>query len=183
MLARIELIHFNNVKNKYGRHLMSTSTIRSATEQDIEEMILLYMEFHAFHVRGVSDRLRTPDISDDTRLQNTLHDILQRKDAQIFVADLNGTLVGLAEVYVREDEPNPFIVTHRYGHLQSLIVTTPYRKIGLGKQLVMAAQQWAKEQKATEIQLDIWEFAEGPLHFYEALGYRTLKRHLVIDLD
>ena len=28
----------------------------------------------------------------------------------------------------------------------------------------------------------IWEFAGGPSHFYEALGYRTLKRHLVIDL-
>jgi len=24
-----------------------------------------------------------------------------------------------------------------------------------------------------------WEFSEGPLHFYEALGYRTLRRELV----
>jgi len=162
---------------------MNTPIIRLATEQDIEGMILLYTEFHEFHVRGVPDRLRTPDTYDDTKLQNALHGILQRDDAQIFVADLDGTLVGLAEVYVREDEPNPFIVAHRYSHLQSLIVTEPLRKIGLGKQLVMAAHQWAKEQGATEMQLDIWEFPEGPLHFYEALSYHTLKRHLVIDLD
>ncbi len=32
------------------------------------------------------------------------------------------------------------------------------------------------------MQLDIWEFPAGPLHFYEDLGYRTLKRHLVVDL-
>ena len=162
---------------------MNTPTIRPATEQDIEGMILLYTEFHKFHVRGVPDRLRTPDTSDDTSTQDALRELLQREDAQIFVADLEGTLVGLAEVYVREDEPNPFIVAHRYGHLQSLIVTESLRKIGLGKQLVMATHRWAKEQGATEMQLDIWEFAEGPQHFYTALGYRPLKRHLVIDLD
>ncbi len=33
------------------------------------------------------------------------------------------------------------------------------------------------------MRVEIWEFAQGPLHFYEALGYRTLKRDLVIDLD
>ena len=71
--------------------------------------------------------------------------------------------------------------THRYGYLQSLIVSAPFRKSGLGKQLVAAAHEWARGQDATELQMDIWEFAEGPLHFYETLGYRTLKRHLVIN--
>jgi diamine N-acetyltransferase len=54
---------------------------------------------------------------------------------------------------------------------------------GLGRLLVEVAQQWARERGATEMQLDIWEFAAGPLHFYERLGYRTLKRHLVVDLQ
>lgn len=115
---------------------MNTPIVRPATEQDIEGMILLYTEFHEFHVRGVPDRLRTPDISDNASTQDALRGLLQREGAKIFVADLEGTLVGLAEVYVREDEPNPFIVAHRYGHLQSLIVTESLRKIGLGKQLV-----------------------------------------------
>ncbi len=91
-------------------------------------------------------------------------------------------VVGLAEVYVRQDEPHPLVVPHRYGHLQSLIISASVRKQGLGRLLVEAAHHWAKERGATEMQLDIWEFEAGPLHFYEHLGYRTLKRHLIIDL-
>ena len=162
---------------------MNTPVIRPATEQDIDGLVPLYAEFHEFHVLGVPDRLRKPDTYDEIALRNTLRELLHRDDAKIFVVDVEGNLIGLAEVYVRQDEPHPLTVAHRYGYLQSLIISAPFRKSGLGKQLVTAAHHWATEHGATEMQLDVWEFAEGPLHFYDALGYRTLKRHLVVNLD
>jgi hypothetical protein len=42
-----------------------------------------------------------------------------------------------------------------------------------------AAEAWARQHGATEMQLDTWEFDAGPLRFYEKTGYRTLKRVLV----
>ncbi len=162
---------------------MNTPVIRPATEQDIDGLVPLYAEFHEFHVLGVPDRLHKPDIYDEIALRNTLRELLHRGDARIFVVDVEGNLIGLAEVYVRQDEPHPLTVAHRYGYLQSLIISAPFRKSGLGKQLVTPAHHLAKEHGATEMQLDVWDFAEGPLHFYEALGYRTLKRHLVVNLD
>lgn len=162
---------------------MHLHAIRPATEQDIDELVLLYIEFHEFHVLGVPDRLRTPDAYDEATLRDTLHELVRRDDAQIFVLDTEGKLVGLAEVYLRQEESHPLTVAHLYGYLQSLIISAPFRKSGLGKRLVTAAQQWAKEQNATEMHVKVWEFAEGPLHFYETLGYRTLKRDLVTDLD
>jgi diamine N-acetyltransferase len=162
---------------------MAIPATRTATEQDIDRLVSLYTEFHEFHVLGVPDRLRKPDTHDETTLRSTLRELVHRDDAQIFVVDFEGKLVGFAEVYLRQDEAHPLTVAHRYGYLQSLIVSAPFRNSGLGKQLVAAAHQWAKGHDATEMHLDIWEFAQGPLHFYEALGYRTMKRRLVIDLD
>src|SRR5581483_10270355 len=162
---------------------METFAIRLATEQDIDGLVSLYAEFHTFHVLRIPDRLRKPDRYDEVALRNAMQALLHRDDARIFVADGKGKLVGLAEVYLRQDEPHPLTIAHRYGHVQSLIVSVPYRKSGLGGQLMTAVHQWAKEHQATEMQLDVWEIAEGPLHFYEARGYRTLKRHLVVDLD
>jgi GNAT superfamily N-acetyltransferase len=43
-------------------------------------------------------------------------------------------------------------------------------------------EQWARERGAVEIQLDAWEFTGAPGPFYEALGYRTLKRIFVREL-
>ena len=39
-----------------------------------------------------------------------------------------------------------------------------------------------RERDATQMKLDAWEFAAGPLGFYEKNGYKTLKRTLIKEL-
>lgn len=178
-------VYTRDMHTREERNKMDTITIRQATEQDIDALISLYDEFHRFHVVGVPDRLRNSDSSspaEEAALSDALGTILHREDAAIIVAVVGDRVVGLAEIYVRQDEPHPLVVPRRYGHLQSLIVSEAVRKHGLGKLLVEAAHNWALRTGATEMHLDIWEFEAGPLHFYEHLGYRTLKRHLVIEL-
>lgn len=160
----------------------NTVSIRKATESDLNQMIVLSHEFHEFHVRGVPDRLRVPTPYDDVAVRDLLMNILRNEDAALFVAYEDGQLVGLAEVYLHRDTPHPAAIDYVYGHLQSLIVTEPMRRHGLGRKLIAAAEEWSRERGATEMRLTCWEFAEGPLPFYEALGYRTMKRILVRPL-
>ncbi len=164
---------------------MSTRTtvrIRRAAEADLDQALALFHEFHEFHVRGVPDRLRVPHPYDDAAARETLLGILHNTDAALFVAKEDERLLGLAEVYLRRDTPHPAAIEYVYGYLQSLIVTASIRRRGLGRQLVAAAEQWSREHGASEMRLACWEFAEGPLPFYEALGYRTMKRTLVHPL-
>lgn len=166
-------------------HIEAEITVRPATEQDMDILINLYYEFHAFHVRYVPDRLRVLDEVDETyqaELRAALSALLKRDDVAIFVAQLGETMAGLAEVYLRQDDFNPLRFAYRYGYLQSLIVSESFRKHGVGKRLVETVHEWARERSASEVQLDTWEFAAGPLHFYEGLGYRTLRRHMVVSL-
>lgn len=161
--------------------------LRLATEEDIARLCLLYWEFHLYHTLGVADRLRMPDGSsheanESNRLETGLRTIIQSEDAALFVVEIEGTIVGFAEVYLRQDEEQPLTIAHRYGYLQSLFVSAPYRKRGLGEALMKAIHQWAKEKGATEIHLEAWEFAEGPVPFYEKRGYRTLRRSMVANL-
>jgi GNAT superfamily N-acetyltransferase len=46
-------------------------------------------------------------------------------------------------------------------------------------QLIYMVEGWAKERGASEIRLETWEFPDGPLSFYEQMGYQTLKRTMV----
>jgi ribosomal protein S18 acetylase RimI-like enzyme len=178
-------VYTRGVYAREERNKVDTIAIRQATEQDIDALINLYDEFHLFHVEGVPDRLRrtsesaTPE--EEAELKDVVGKLLQREDVAMIIALIGDLVVGLAEVYMREDEPHPLVIPHRYGHLQSLIVSASVRKRKLGRLLVEAAQHWAKEKGATEMQLDIWEFEAGPLYFYEHLGYRTLKRLMVVE--
>ncbi|MGE5675925.1 MAG: N-acetyltransferase family protein [Mycobacterium leprae] len=152
--------------------------IRRATNQDVQSLAELYVEFHNFHASGLSTRLVTVEVVDD-RLRSAINQVLADPRAAIFVATVCEGVVGLVEVYLKETEPDAPVVQRRYAYLQSLAVTAPRRYAGVGTQLVKAAQQWAHENGATEIEVETWEFPAGPLRFYERLGYQTLKRQLV----
>src|SRR5690349_15187132 len=105
---------------------MSTRTlvkIRQAAEADLDQVLALFHEFHEFHVRGVPDRLRIPHPYDDAAARETLLSILHNADAALFVAEENERLLGLAEVYLRQDMPHPATLDYVYGYLPSLIVT------------------------------------------------------------
>ncbi len=160
--------------------------IRAATEQDFETLDKLYYDFHQYHVREVPNRLQDLGKLEDqdwSRLHQALREIFTNKDAVIFLAERSGHIIGLVEVYYRQDDKaNPLIVTHQYAYLQSIMVSEPYRKLGIGKRLMEAAQQWAREKGATEMRLDVWEFNQGALRFYEEMGYHSLRRTLVTEL-
>jgi GNAT superfamily N-acetyltransferase len=161
---------------------MNDLIVRIAEQRDVAALADLYVELHAFHVEHLPDRLRIGDAAPnrpDPALEQGIRRMLADADSAIFVAEIDGQVVGLAEVLVREPEPNLLRVTRRYAHVQSLAVARHFRRLGIGARLIEAAQHWAEERGAAEMQLDLWEFAAGPLPFYEALGYRTLRRTMV----
>lgn len=162
---------------------MSEVAIRPARGEDLDDVMALYSEFHAFHVEGVPDRLHPlpPQTSAEREaLRAQLREILRDPHAALFVAvEAQGKLIGLAEVYLRQDEDTPLRHGYTYGYLQSLMVTASQRRAGIGQQLVGSAEAWARSLGASELRLEMWEFAGGPLRFYEAQGYITLRRTMV----
>jgi len=159
--------------------------IRPAEPDDLQALCALYLEFHEFHVRGVPDRLSslgTPDTFDPSELCAALEKIMQSEDSALFVAESAGRVVGLAEVYLRHDEPDPATVARCYGYPQSLMVDLTYRRQGIATRLIAAAESWAQAHGAAEMRLQTWEFTGDPLPFYDHLGYRTLRRTLVRDM-
>jgi len=164
---------------------VNSPLVRRACAADLDQLWRLYLAFHEFHGRGVPDRLRSfgaPEHFDCTDLMANLQRLLDQSDAALFVAVDATHVLGLAEVYLRQDEQNGAKVAYRYGHLQSLMVREAFRHHHIGTRLMEAAPQWARQHGAPEMQLDVWEFPAGPLPFYERLGYRTLRRTLVRPL-
>ena len=156
-------------------------TVRYACPADLAGLCLLYYEFNEYLAQGVPDRVASlgPLAAQDwIDIERTLDAIARDADAALLVADLNGRVTGLAEVYVRHAPADDSLAVRRYGYLQSLFVVAALRHHGIGRQLVEAAAAWARQRGAIELQLDIWEFARGPFQFYSRLGFGTLRRTL-----
>jgi GNAT superfamily N-acetyltransferase len=165
---------------------MDKVSIHLANESDLDAMCDLYMEFHEFHARHLPAYLRslgTPSEQEREELRYKIQEIIRGEGSTILVADISGQIIGLAEIYLHHPDPNnQAVVPTPYDHLQSLVVTQSFRRLGIGAQLLQAAQTWATEKGAVEMRLDIWEFSSGPLGFYEKMGYHTTRRTLAKTL-
>lgn len=165
---------------------MTEIHIRPAISDDVDALCRLYYELHEFHVLGVPDRLISLgayDGRDWTDLIGALERLLADDHAALLVAVVDGTIVGLVEVYLRTDAPSEMRRSYRHAFVQSLVVTEASRGEGVGRALMETAHAWAAARGAVEVELDVWDFADGPLAFYEGLGYRTLRRSLIHDLS
>lgn len=163
--------------------MLEAPQIRVATREDRDTLRRLYYAFHEFHVLGVPSHLHSLgpyETYDWAAFDKAIGEIFSNPDAAILLMEVNGEPVGFVEVYLKQDDAsNEAIVPYRYGHVQSLFVTASLRGRGLGRQLLASAECWVRERGATKMKLDTWEFAAGPLGFYERNGYKTLKRTLI----
>ena len=158
--------------------------IREATRGDLEPLRGLYAEFHSSQVQGVPRYLRVPapGEADPDEFDRAIVRLVESDDATLLVAEADGGLVGLAELYLDPPSESPFVVPLRTARLQSLLVTEDSRATGIGRALMEAAERWATARGAEEMRARTWEFPAGPLGFYESHGYRTLFRELVRPL-
>ena len=84
-------------------------------------------------------------------------------DAEVLVAEVDGTIVGICTVYLD-------IESVRFGRrawVEDLAVHPDHRSAGHGKALLDAAKHWGREHGATHLELDSAETRADAHRFYE----------------
>ena len=93
----------------------------------------------------------------------------------ILVAEASGRLVGFLEVDLRShaDGCNP---SQPVGYVEGWYVADTYRRNGIGRNLLSAAEGWARSQGCVEMASDAWIDNEVSQRTHEALGYEVVDR-------
>jgi GNAT superfamily N-acetyltransferase len=129
------------------------------------------------HIRGMT----CADISDSVSLlaqfgyemtaaeaARRVRDVLSTPEHSLVIAESEGRPIGLMHVFIRPAIENP-----REAVVQALVVDQKFRRAGIGRALMTAAQRWGEERGCRSVVLDS-NVARTPAHaFYAALGYRV----------
>jgi len=115
--------------------------------------------------------------SSDTETLNRLDKILKSTDNAIFVATkTNSTVIGWIHVFC----------THRvesdsFGEIGGLVVSSQYRKKGIGKKLVLTAQKWLEKNEIKKLRVRSKIERKQAHKFYSKLGFYKEKEQVVLD--
>ena len=103
------------------------------------------------------------------KLEKSLKKILINEDyILVGIKNESGKLIGSVMGILCQDtvgECRPFVV------LENLIVSTEYRKIGLGKRLITYIEDWARENESYFIMFMSLAKRKEAHAFYESMGY------------
>ncbi len=145
--------------------------VRPLTEDDLNEWFRL--------------RKLLWDESSDEEHRAEMLDIFEHIETQlVLVAELkNGTLIGFLEASIR-----PFVEdchSDHVGYLEGWFVEQQFRENGIGKVLVQAAEDWARQKGCEEMASDSEIGNDLSLKAHLKLGYEETSRliHLRKDLN
>ena len=154
---------------------------RKAGHSDIPAIIALLQESDVFHGRGAP----TYQIESDKPLR--AHDYvmhtLNEDNGEVLLAVDGERIVGLVHLAFFEKRGWPTSKDRPYAHVGDIVVTKAYWRTGVGRQLMAAAEDWARARGAIDIELGVWDFNEDAIAFYEALGFFTQKRTLMKSIE
>jgi diamine N-acetyltransferase len=152
------------------------TTATMADYEQINEIVKEGQDEHAKHLPKIFAKTNTPMPMD--YFQHLLHD----QNSEILIAKIKEQIVAFAVLELKKTPPFDSLVPRTYAYVSDFGVKELFQNKGIGTELFSACVRWAKERGASSLELNVWEFNEKAISFYERLGMKTLSRKMGIDL-
>jgi GNAT superfamily N-acetyltransferase len=154
--------------------------IRFAREDELEKVNVLRKQVNDLHVEGKPDVFK-PGFGKE--LQDFVHVIWEDPEQEIVVADDNGQLCGFAVLHHIYKPENPFMKVRDFLDIDEFCVDKEHRRQGVATQLVDFIKEYAKEKGFHRLELNMWEFNQDALAFYESAGFETFRRYMEMEIN
>lgn len=106
--------------------------------------------------------------------EQEVRETLERPDLDSFVAEIDGKMVGFLEVSLRNYAEG--CDSSPVGYLEGWYIAPEYRQRGVGRKLVEAAENWARDNGCTEMASDTEIHNSLSQQAHSRLGYEEVER-------
>jgi ribosomal protein S18 acetylase RimI-like enzyme len=147
-----------------------TTRVRDAVDDDVDGLTALLAQVQSLHAAERPDLFRP---ADHVSLRSFWRERL-RDESMILVAEHGGTdLVGylLAELMQRPE--SAFQLPHTAVYVHHIAVDDTARRSGVGRALMAAISERARDAGAAFLRLDSWSFNMEAHRFFDAEGFTT----------
>lgn len=154
-----------------------TVVVRRAQPSDLPSLTEIHAQVHALHLRARPDHFREVAAS---VIEARLRALLANSDTSIWVAELNGSVVGYLVSLRQFREETVFGVAQRWCLLDQIGVSEGFRSRGIGSALLRAAIDEARADGIEQVELSSWAFNQAAHRAFERAGFvpKTLRFEL-----
>lgn len=153
--------------------------IRFAKENELDRVNELRKQVNDLHVEGKPEIFRA-GFNDE--LRDFIYKIWKDPEQKIVVAELNGVVCGFAVLHHIHRSENPFMLERDFMDVDEFCVDKEYRRQGIATKMISFIRNYTKEKGIKRLELNMWEFNQDALAFYEAVGFKTYRRYMEMEM-
>ncbi len=154
--------------------------ISKAVPGDAAAMGRLHAIVHNLHVENLAGHFKTVDVH---HLVEVSRATLELPNAYAVVARIDGEVVGFAVGVMRGAPESMFAKETKYLYLDRIAVDPAFRRKGIGRRLVQALLDHARQAGLSQVVLDTWEFNDEARSFFESMGFEPQMERLARELN
>ena len=144
--------------------------LREGQKSDMESVLNLIKELAVFEKEANEVEL--------TKEELELHGFNANPSFQVFLAEFNGEVVGMALFYQRFSTWKGKSI-----HLEDLIVKKEHRNKGIGRALYYKVLSYAEEKKYKRVSWEVLDWNQVAIDFYESTGAKILEGWQVVHMS
>lgn len=149
--------------------------VRFAKESELDRVNELRKQVNDIHVEGKPDVFK-PGFGQE--LRDFIKVIWNDPEQEIVVAEDDGVICGFAVLHHINKPENPFMKERDFIDIDEFCVDKDHRRKGAASEMVSFIKEFAREKGFKRIELNMWEFNQDALAFYEAAGFKTFRRYM-----
>ena len=153
--------------------------VRLARKEELDRINELRKQVNDLHVAGKPDVFK-PGFSRE--LQDFIYAIWDDPEQDIAVAELDGQIAGFAVLHHICRPENPFMYVRDFLDIDEFCVDAACRRQGVASAMIAFIKDYARKKGFRRLELNMWEFNQDALAFYEAAGFRTFRRYMEMML-
>lgn len=153
--------------------------VRFAEYDDLEKINEIRKQVNDLHVKGKPETFKN-GFSEE--LQNYIYTIFDDPNKKIVIYECGGIICGFAVLNHIKKPETPYMYVRDYLDIDEFGVDEKYRRQGIAREMISFIRSYAKEKGFSRLELNMWEFNQSALEFYEAVGFKTYRRYMEINL-
>ncbi|MEW6635543.1 MAG: GNAT family N-acetyltransferase [Actinomycetota bacterium] len=153
-------------------------TIRPGRREDAAAAAHLWMQSAEEHT--AYDEVYATAPGAERMMRRFLADLSAGGHSFLFVAACGERIIGFISGELREG--SPAFQPKTWASVDDVFVDPQYRNLGVGRALIEAVKEWARERDASGVSLQVAAANERGRKFYRDLGFREVSIYNLLEL-
>ena len=154
---------------------MPDFTVRYAKKSELERVNEIRYQVNRVHSNGTSYIFRDDFCNE---MKNVVYKIFENEYSDVIVAVNGDTICGFATVEYIVKEKSPYNLQRKFYRIAEFGVDENFRRMGVATKLIKEA----KNRGFDRLELDVWEFNEGAMRFYDSVGFKTYREYKEMNI-